>query len=261
MDAIIYVLYFVIGACVGSFCNVIICRCPIGLSINNPKHSYCFSCGHQIKFYENIPILSYIFLRGRCKHCKAKIPIRDFFVELCSALLYLLSAIMFYNVNFLFSMLLCLAISVLIVISCIDIDHQYISEFSLIFLSAISIPMFATFMFGDALEHVIGLAVGGGFLLIVYLLGLKIKKQEVVGVGDIILMAVCGLMVGWKNILLAYVIAFVVSCIVLVSIMIKNRTKDLTKHYPFIPFLSLGVLVSMFFGEYIINWYIGLFIF
>lgn len=257
LEYIIYPLYFIFGAVFGSFINVVICRVPNDLSIINPP-SHCFGCGKHIRWYDNIPIISYIVLRGKCRNCGTKISIRDFLVEIVNSVLWLLIAVMFFEQNVLFSILLCFAVSILIIIGCIDYDHMYVPDLFVIMLAAIGLViMIFSPAEGFVWGHLIGAAIGGGFLLLVFGIGYLIKKKPVVGFGDIKLMAACGLLLSWKAICVAYLFGIIAALVgIIVKAMLK---KDLNKQFPFAPYLVFGVIVAMFFGQTIMNAYLGLF--
>lgn len=259
LSYIIFPLYFILGAIFGSFLNVIICRVPSGLSIVNPP-SHCFGCGKRIKFYDNIPIISYIILGGKCRYCGSKISIRDFFVELCNAVLWLFVAVAFFDNNILLSIIFCFSISILIIIACIDMDEMYIPDLFVIILAVLGlvVAIFTPFD-GYVLGHFIGALIGGGFLLLVYGVGYLIKKTEVLGLGDVKLMAAAGLLLGIKGICVAYVVAIFVALIGVIVRAIISRKKQLSKKFAFAPYLVCGIITAMFFGEVIMNAYLSLF--
>ena len=259
VQILIYSIYFIVGAVIGSFANVVAYRLPKGISLNNPP-STCFECGKQIKWYENIPIFAYIFLRGKCKNCKTKIPFRDFLVELLCAVLFLVVGIVFYSQNLLGSIFICLCIAVLITLACIDLDHLYLPSSLLIVLCIFAVATACTLVFGTIWEHIIGLLVGGGFLLLVYGVGYLIKKREVVGIGDIKLMALAGLMLGWRGVLFAYLVGFVLASVILLTIRFVHKDKEKNKEYPFVPFLVAGIIISIFVGNIVFDWYLSLFL-
>ena len=256
----IYCVFFIVGAILGSFSNMLIYRLPRKISLINPSKSTCFVCNNTIKPYDNVPIISYLVLKGKCRYCKTKIPIRDFFVELCNALLYVLIAVLFLNQSVVFTIVMCLSATLLIIIACIDLDFMLIPNSLLFVFIALSIVLIIFYPFGAWYNHLIGCAVGGGFLLLIYGLGFAIVKREVVGLGDVKLMATLGLLLGWKNIIVAYLIAFIVAGIVLLIVKAVTKNKEKFKEYPFAPFLALGALVAMFCGEIIINGYLNLFV-
>lgn len=255
----IYALYFIIGAVFASFSLVLIYRLPRGMSIVSPG-STCFNCNNKIKPYDNIPILSYILLKGKCRYCKTKIPIRDFFVELINAVLYLVIAVLFFKISIPFSIIASLSVTVLIAIACIDYDCMYIPNSLLIVLFCLAIAMILFCPFTNIYSHLIGLALGGGILLLIYGVGYALIKREVVGFGDVKLMAVLGLLLGWENILFTYVFGFVVACIVLVVVRAVKKDKTKFKEYPFAPFLVFSAIIALFCGEIIFNAYLGLFV-
>ena len=259
LDVLIYSVFFIVGACVGSFSNVVAFRLPQGISLNKPP-STCFACGNKIRWSENIPIISFLLLRGKCKYCGAKIPIRDFFVELISAILYLLVGIFFLSKGIVICILLCLTISILIILSCIDLDWLYVPSIFLVLLCILGVLVSIFSPFGTMIEHIIGLCVGGGFLLLAYGIGYLIKKREVLGIGDIKLMSAVGLLLGWKGVLFAFLVAFISASIILLIIKAINKRKEKNVEYPFVPFLAFGTIVSIFIGNLVINWYLSFFL-
>ena len=259
MIYLIYCLFFIVGAVFGSFSNMLIYRLPRKISLIKPN-STCFECNNAIKPYDNIPIISYIVLKGKCRYCKTKIPIRDLFVEIFNACLYLLTAILFINQSIVFTIVCCFTITTLTVIACIDLDFMVVPDSLLIVFVLLAIVLMIFYPFTSFVHHLIGCAVGGGFLLLVYGLGFAFVKREVVGLGDVKLMAVLGLLLGWKNIIVAYLIAFIVAGLVLLIIKFAKKDKTKFKEYPFAPFLALGALIALYCGEIIVNAYLGLFI-
>ncbi|MDD4815695.1 MAG: prepilin peptidase [Clostridia bacterium] len=256
MEILIYILIGLIGLCVGSFLNVLIFRVPNNLSIVKPN-SFCSKCNNTLKWYHNIPIFSYIFLKGKCSFCKTHIPFRYTFVEILNTILWLACVLFFWNTSIILAIIYMFFCSFLLVVAFIDLEHKFIPDrfqivllvlgvLSLIFTSNIAI-----------LDRIIGFFVGGGVLLFFYGCGLIFFKKEALGIGDIKLMAVCGLVVGWQNILFALFVGVVVGSIVL--IFAQKLQKEKGKEYPFAPFLASGVLLALFLGEQVINWYINLF--
>lgn len=259
VEILIYSIYFIVGAVVGSFANVVAYRLPLGISLNNPP-STCFNCGKQIKWYENIPIFAYLFLKGKCSSCKCKIPFRDFLVEVICAGLFLAVGMVFYSQSLVGSIFLCLCVAVLIILSCIDLDHLYLPSSLLIAFCIFTVGVACSGIFGSIWDHIIGLLVGGGFLLLVYGVGYLIKKREVVGIGDIKLMAIAGLMIGWKGVLFAYLVGFILASIILLMIRLVTKNKEKNKEYPFAPYLVAGIIISIFVGNLVFDWYLSLFL-
>lgn len=249
------VLLFCFGAALGSFLNVCIYRLPRKESIIRPG-SHCPYCKHQISWYDNIPFLSYIILKGRCRHCKARIPFRYFMVELITvALLFFL----YYHFGFgLFFWVYAGLCASLIVVSFIDIDIQEIpDEISLsgiiigLLLSLIFPKLQNTSLAGVAFLHsFLGGLVGGGSIYITGLIGNAIFKKESMGGGDVKLMAMIGTFLGWKLVLFAFFLAPFFGSAVGIILKIKEG-KSLI---PYGPFLSLATFISIIWGRQIIAW-------
>ena len=250
------ILFFVwlVGLCVGSFLNVVIYRLPLKMSLAKPD-SHCPKCKTPIKWYDNIPILSYIVLRGKCRVCKTHIPIRYTLVEAANSVLWLACGIFFYDKP-IYAALLCIVMSCLICIFFIDLENMIIPDsFNLIILACALISIFSY----DAVkwyEHLIGLAVGGGFFLISYYLGCAVFHKEALGGGDIKFMAVAGALMGWKCTLLTVLLSSVTASVVLLLLSAKNKEAG-SKPFPFGPFLAVATAFSLLFGNDIIAAYIS----
>ena len=248
------IMAFVLGACIGSFLNVCIYRIPAGLSIVHPGSS-CPQCKTMIPFYDNIPILSYLLLIGKCRHCKAPIAIRYPFVELLGGLFALFCIVSFGPT--LHGLLIFIFIATLIVVTFIDMDHRIIPDvitlpgILLFFLFAFAVP---TVTWRDS---AIGILIGGGSLFSVAWLYHLITGREGMGGGDIKLLAMIGAMLGWKGILFTIFAASAIGTVVGLLTMIKS-SKGMRLAIPFGPFLSLGAIFYLFFGESIIYWYVNL---
>jgi leader peptidase (prepilin peptidase)/N-methyltransferase len=244
-------LLFVFGAVIGSFLNVCIVRIPDRKSIVYPA-SHCPSCKKPIASYDNIPLVSYILLAGRCRQCKAPISFQYFIIELVTPLITL----MLYNafglsLVFALAAMFCYA---LLVITVIDLQHQIIPN-------SISIPGIPVFLasslflpWTDLLSSLIGVAVGGGTLYLVAQAYYLVRKEEGMGGGDIKLLAMIGAFLGWKGALIALMGgAFAGTIAGIVMILIKG--KSFKYALPFGPFLSLGAFSALLWGNEIIYWY------
>lgn len=253
MEVIIYVLIAMSGLCVGSFLNVVIYRTPQKMNLAYPA-SHCPTCQKPLKWFDNIPLFSYLMLGGRCRFCKTKISPRYFLVELLNCVLWLGFAFLLID-NPLVMVCFCIASSVLLVVAFIDIDHKFIPDrFQIILLLiGIVLAIFGTDMLWS--DRLIGFFVGGGVMLLFYGLGYLLFRREAMGIGDIKLLAVCGLLVGWQNILLALVVGVIVGSVVLVIMKAKTGEAE----FAFAPYLALGTLVTMFCGSTIIDAYLSLF--
>ncbi len=254
----IYVLAGVLGLCVGSFLNVVIYRLPEGMSLSKPS-SHCTSCGYSLKWYDNIPLLSYIFLGGKCRKCKAKISPRYVAVELVNALLWLACALLFAENNLVYAILSALLASLLICVFFIDLKHLIIFDRFHIFILVLGIVAIFFDEYTVWYDHLIGLVSGTVVMLLVYFLGYLLYKKEAMGFGDVKLTAVIGLFLGWQKLILSLLIATVLASIILLIIKVVKK-KDRDTEYPFAPFIAVGVIISLLLGELIINSYLSLFL-
>ena len=245
---------FVLGAVVGSFLNVCIYRIPAGQSIISPPSS-CPKCGHKIRWYENIPIFSYLFLRGKCSSCKIGISVLYPAIEVMTGLLFMLVLYCFgFNpatlIYWLFS-------AALVVITFIDYDHQIIPD--VISLPGIVVGFVCSFFIPwlGWLDSLVGILVGGGILFVIAYLYEKIAKREGMGGGDIKLLAMIGAFLGWKAILPVVFLSSLLGTVVGVPAMLIQKG-DTRFAIPFGPFLAAAALVYLFWGQAIINWYLEL---
>lgn len=251
---IFYVFAFLFGAAVGSFLNVCIYRLPRSMSIVFPP-SACPECGSRIAPRDNIPILGWLLLGGRCRSCKGRISWQYPAVELLNGLLTLFLFFRFHlSPTFFVLFLFC---SALVAVTFIDIEHQIIPD-------SISLPGivvgFAVSFFLPWLgwkNSLIGIAAGGGSLLIVAWGYHLLTKKEGMGGGDIKLLAMMGAFLGWKAIPFIIFSSSLIGSVVGVSLM-AARGKDSQLPIPFGPFLALGALLYIFFGRELIGWYLGL---
>lgn len=248
------VFSFIFGTMVGSFLNVCISRLPTHQSIITPS-SHCLSCKQPIAFYDNIPILSFIILRGKCRKCKAPISYQYPLVELLSGLFSLIFMIKYglslnYIVYFTFS-------AALLTITVIDIKHQIIPDN--ITLPGIGVGLLISFLVPNLtfLDSLIGTVVGGGSLLLVAGGYYLFTKKEGMGLGDVKLLAMMGAFLGWRSILFIITVGSFSGALVGITVMLLKK-KDRRYAIPFGPFLSLGALSYLLLGEEIIHCYIQL---
>jgi leader peptidase (prepilin peptidase)/N-methyltransferase len=238
-------LIFIFGAVVGSFLNVCIFRIPAKISIIKPL-SQCPHCHHPVRFYNNIPIISFIMLRGKCRDCGGKISWRYPLVELITAVLSLLLFLQFgltlkFLIFFIFT-------AVLIVITFIDLDHQIIPDV----LTLPGIPIFlllAIFVVKVPwLEALIGLLIGGGMLFAIAFIYQLITKREGMGGGDIKLLAMIGGFLGWKSLIFILLVSSFSGAIVGIAAMVIQK-QDMKYAIPFGPFLSAAAIAYLFWGD------------
>jgi leader peptidase (prepilin peptidase)/N-methyltransferase len=251
---ILLIAVCVLGSIIGSFLNVCIVRIPKSMSIVMPA-SHCPACHKPIRFYDNIPLLSYILLKGTCRFCKAPISFRYFLVELLTPLLLLL----FYARYGLSVSLACAFIfaAALIVITFIDLAHQIIPDV----ISLPGIPLFFICSFFvpwvSPAQSFWGILTGGG-ILYAFAAGYKLlAKKEGMGGGDIKLLAMIGAFLGWQGALVALVLAACAGSIIGI-IMIIYKGKNLKYAIPFGPFLALGALCALLFGQELIILYLNM---
>lgn len=256
-----YIVLFVLGALIGSFLNVCIYRIPRNQSIILP-FSRCPFCGSPIKPYDNIPIFSYYFLlRGRCRYCKKKISARYPLVEALNAMFYVL--VFWRFAPGWGSAIYCIFCSAMIVITFIDYDFQIIPD--RITLPGIPGGIIAgSFFLPDPflraaelgyMPSLIGAVSGFSFFYMIAFLSIKIFKKEGMGGGDIKMMAMVGGFLGWKAVILTTFLGSLFGSITGIGLMaLKGR--DRGSLIPFGPFLAAGALVSLFFGQEILIWYL-----
>jgi len=247
------ILIFILGLIVGSFSNVCIYRIPRNESIIYPA-SHCPKCCSKIKPFDNIPLFSFILLKGRCRHCKSKISIQYPMVELLTGLIYLIIYLIYgFSVQTLIYIILS---SALIIIAFIDLNEQIVPD--VISLPGIVIGFILSFFvfYISFINSALGVVVGGGIILIIGLAGSVIFKKEAMGGGDVKLAAMIGAFLGWRYIIISLFLGFFLGAlagIFLIMAKIKSREDAV----PFGPFIVLGSFITLLWGEKIISWYIG----
>ncbi len=259
MNILPYILIFILGLSVGSFLNVVIYRLPRGESVVRPP-SHCPACGRRLALSDLLPLLSYLALAGRCRYCRQNISPRYPLVELGAGLLFVAVGRRFgFTLDtpglwFMFSLLL--------TISLIDLEHQKIPNrlvglglaAVLIFrlggtLFSITAPLLFTLAWPEALW---GLLAGGGAMLVIFLV-----SRGGMGGGDVKLAALLGFWLGLQGVIITLILGFVSGALVgvmLILLGLRRRRDPL----PFAPFLSLGALITSFFGNELIRWYFNL---
>jgi len=247
------VFAFLFGTVVGSLLNVCIYRLPKEESIVAPR-SRCPACQSPIHALDNIPLVSFALLRGRCRACGASIAWRYPLVEALTGILFALTVVRF-GVTLQAAFLLTF-LAGLIVISFIDLDHQIIPN--VITLPGIPLGILTGFLFRDPplLDRLIGALAGAGFLYLVLFYGGVLYGQEAMGEGDLNLIAMVGAFLGWKAVIVTILVGCLVGSAVGLSL-IALRRLGRRQHIPFGPFLSLGAVVALFWGDRLIAWYLG----
>lgn len=245
---------FVAGAAVGSFLNVCICRLPKDESVVFPP-SRCPRCGYSIRWYDNIPLLSYLALRGRCRRCRARISPRYLLVEALNALLALLLFLRFGpTLTFLVLFLFC---SALVVVTFIDLEHQIIPDE--ISLPGIVVGFLCSFIlpWQSWLGSLLGILLGGGSLLLVASAYHRLTGKEGMGGGDIKLLAMMGAFLGWKAVPFIIFTSSLAGSVIGISLMLI-RKQDSRLAIPYGPYLAFGALLYIFYGRQLIRWYLGI---
>ena len=250
---------FLAGCCIGSFLNVLIYRIPIGMDFKHGR-SMCFSCKHQLKAIDLVPLFSWLFLRGKCRYCGAKIscqyPIVEALTGLSFTAIYWLACDCTINLAFLGY---CIAFSALLVTAVIDFRTMEIpdSMWITVFIGGIIVYIQQLikdggFVFDHFIARFIGVFAASGVLLILALI-----TKGGMGGGDIKLMAACGFLLGWKLVAISLVMGAVFGTLFLIANAIKNNGK-VPRKVPFAPHLSLAVFVCILVGPEILKWYLSL---
>ncbi len=251
MVSLLSLVFSLFGTIIGSFLNVCVSRIPRKESIIFPN-SHCPKCGTGIKPYDNIPILSYIILGGKCRYCKEKISLQYPAVELLTGIVF---AIIYYTYGLSIAAasyaVLCCA---LIIITFIDLKTQEIPDGLNLFIAITGIIfIFFNGFKPHLLPGILGFLLGGGIFLLI-----AVVSNGSMGGGDIKLMAALGLWLGWKQILMVTLLSFIIGSvisIILMTLKIKSR-KD---YIPFGPFIALAAFIIILYGNQILNWYLGSF--
>ncbi len=255
-NLILYIVAFIFGTIIGSFLNVVIYRLPRRGSILKPAFSFCPSCGTTIKWYDNIPIISYFLLKGRCRVCKSSISKRYPFVEFLTGVASVLSLWktgLSIDYFFVFSF-----IAILIAITFIDLDFKIIpDELNLFgFILGLTYSFFRKDF--TPVDAVLGAVVGAGILWLIAFAYEKLRGIEGLGFGDVKMMAFIGTYVGWFGSLFTIFFGSLIGTIVGLIFAYVSKAEDKGNfEIPFGPFLALGAAVYIFFGDVIKNWYLG----
>ncbi len=243
---------FLFGLCVGSFLNVCIYRLPLSQSVVRPR-SACPHCGRPIRSWDNIPCLSWLILRGRCRDCGGSISARYPLVELLSGAFAVMAATRF---GFGWQgLIVYLLVAALLVVTFIDLDHRIIPD--VITLPGIPVGLAASFGLTalTPIESLIGILAGGGSLFLVAWGYQLLTKRDGMGGGDIKLLAMIGAFIGWKGVLMTIFVASFTGTLAGVALILR-RGADMKLAVPFGPFLAVGAAAYLFIGPELIAWYL-----
>ncbi|MDO8577918.1 MAG: prepilin peptidase [Dehalococcoidales bacterium] len=257
--------FALLGLFVGSFLNVCIDRLPRGQSIAYPP-SHCAGCHHKLGFFDLIPLVSFLWLKGRCRYCKAAIPVRIPIVEAVTGLLFALLAWK-YGLRVELGITLIYA-SLLLVIFVIDLETTYVMSVT-VFPSMIAAFAFSLFWPGirpldlpggpviDKLaSSLMGGVIGFAGMWLPYVIARMVYHREGMGKGDIQLSALVGLMTGFPFVIIAWFLA-VISGAIISSALLLFKIKKRTDPIPFGPFIAVAAMVTLLWGQNILTWYLG----
>ncbi|MGD0061522.1 MAG: prepilin peptidase [Verrucomicrobiia bacterium] len=262
---------FTFGAVIGSFLNVCVHRMPLEQSIVTPP-SHCPHCNERIRWVDNIPLVSYLALRGKCRTCGARISARYFLVELLTAVLFLLMWLKLtewdhppvQGIYFLKGPIYWMVIAGLIVATFIDFEHYIIpNEITLgglivgLLLSAVYPPLHdADTIKLSLLRSLLGAVVGGVSLLTVAVVGRLIFRKEAMGMGDVKLLAAIGAFFGWQSTLFTILVSSLLGGVVGLVLVLGSK-KGWESRIPYGPYIAFGAILWMFCGHEIVNWYLS----
>lgn len=249
------VIAMVLGLVIGSFLNVCIYRIPEGQSIHYPR-SHCRWCKHTLGPLDLIPVLSYIFLGGKCRYCKKKVASQYIVIELINSLLY--GMVIYWLGISMEGILACVLISSMLILSVIDMRYMLLPTKIIATSTALAflIRAVVSLKTGDihvVLEGVWGGLVGYGILLIVFYGALILTKKEGMGYGDVRYLGMIGSFTSWQLVLLIMFLAAVIGSLYGIGLLLIKKK---SQAFPFGPFLSLGGLISMLWGDAMIHWYL-----
>ena len=249
------VLALVAGLCIGSFLNVCIHRLPRGGSVLRPR-SRCPGCEYELRWYDNIPVVSYLLLAGRCRQCRARINLRYPIVELITAAVFVAHYVVFGPSALLVVRLLFAA--ALIVLFAIDLEHQILPD--AITLPGVVVGLAASLAFPPGVwDAVLGALLGGGVLFAIGEAYYRYSGQEGMGGGDVKMLAMVGAFLGWKLVLLTLVLSSLAGSLAGL-ILIVSRRGNLKHALPYGTFLAMAALFASLYGEAVVSWYMGLYV-
>jgi leader peptidase (prepilin peptidase)/N-methyltransferase len=253
-EAFLYVMVFAFGALIGSFLNVCVYRLPRGESILRPS-SHCSSCDTRIAPYDNIPLVSYILLIGRCRACHQRISLRYPLIEMVNGLGYVFVLWQFGPTPE--ALVYAILFSALVAVTWIDLSHQIIPDVITLPGTCLGLIASSTILPVGLLNSLAGALLGAGILWFLAWVSPYIFGKEGMGGGDVKLMAMIGAFLGWKATLMTIMIGAMVGSVVgLTLILMRVVRRD--DYVPFGPFLAFGAVFSLFFHQELLRWYLDL---
>ncbi len=251
MDNIIATFVTAFGLAIGSFLNVCVYRIPKGMSISHPR-SHCPQCHHYLSFWENIPVISFLILKGQCRECGGKISFQYPLVELMTGVLFWAAfTVMGLNLYLLLSVLF---ISLLILISIVDIKIMLIPNSAIYFGVILGLILMAL----EGVSHLQGGAMMLFLFLGIRIMGQALFHQEAMGMGDLKLAGIIGLFLGWKLGMVAAFLSFFLAAIFILPLLGLGKI-TVKQQVPFGPFLTSAAIITLFWGQAILDQYWSLF--
>ena len=254
MDSLLLIYIAFTGLCIGSFLNVVIYRLPIGQSLVSPG-SRCPKCGYALRWYDNVPVVSWTMLGGRCRQCRVPISAQYPIVEIITALLFLLVAWLTPMGPLLVSRLILVAM--LVALFGIDLEHQILPN-SITLPGIIVGLLFSLITPPGWQDALIGAALGAGILYGIAAAYYAVRREEGLGMGDVKMLAMVGAFLGWKAVLGTLVLSSLSGAAIGLALIATQRG-GMKLALPFGTFLALGTLAAMLAGEPLIAWYAGFF--
>ncbi len=261
MGFFIFFLIFIFGCLIGSFLNVVVLRLPLGEKLTGRSH--CPNCKRILSAFELVPLFSYLFLGGKCRTCHLKISPRYFFIEMLTGLLFVLAAVHIFpdtTIHFVSLVKLCLILSVLLAVFIIDFEYFLILDqvllvggVGVVLLSIIIDALGGSFARGVTLPS-LAMAV---ICPIPFFLVWFVSKGKWMGFGDVKLAGFLGLALGWPQVWVGVLLGVFLGGISGIILLVSGK-KDLKSQVPFGTFLSVGSALALFFGPWLLHWYLGL---
>ena len=253
-DPLLLLVALLMGLCIGSFLNVVIYRVPLGKSVVSPG-SRCTKCGYELRWYDNIPVLSWASLGGRCRQCRAPISAQYPIVELVTGLLFVLVAWLTPVGPLLVSRLILVAI--LVALFGIDLEHQILPN-SITLPGIIVVLMFSFIAPPGWKDALLGALLGAGVLYGIAAAYYAVRREEGLGMGDVKMLAMIGAFLGWKAVLVTMVLSSFSGAAIGLALISAQRG-GMKLALPFGTFLAVGAVAAMLAGEPLITWYAGFF--
>jgi prepilin signal peptidase PulO-like enzyme (type II secretory pathway) len=246
MNLFFEIMVFVFGLTVGSFINMAVWRVGNNKSLFKEKRSFCDYCKKKLKWYDNIPVLSFLIYKGKSRCCRKKLPLTYPIVEIMTGIIFVLN--FYYSTTYLLLFLTFMILGLLVFEAAFDFKYMTLPDLTAFLL--IGLALLRWLVLGMPKSFLVSALISGLFILLLH--RIKIKGHEAMGDGDILLAVFMGLFLGFPNIVVAFYIAFVAGAIVGGLLILKKIVGRLTP-IPFGPFLILGTLVAFWWGEKIIK--------